>query len=326
MTKKSKKIFLILAGGTCILDDRGHVLSVQSQSDIFDWLSQMPELTILADIEPILISGEDDLVGPATWQKIVGVIAEKSEEADGFVVVSKIDQLLNTSLALTFALQNLKKTIVTTASQISGTSFIDKKEVVNNLKNKHGGLSLRANLINAIQIASQDLPIPAIIFGTRLIPSIKAMPDKSSDVNLFASIDNDYWGKVDFGINVKSGLKYNKQLTKIYSDKLADILIIKDIPGVPWFFDQQALSKYKGVFISISPYQALEKAKQDQIVQWKLPTVLYNYNLTSPVRGAISISNCTKNTAIIKTMWALSGKNKNFENIMTQNIIGEFLN
>ena len=42
----------------------------------------------------------------------------------------------------------------------------------------------------------------------------------------------------------------------------------------------------------------------------------------------VNISNCTKNTAIIKTMWALSQKlkNKNFENIMNQNIIGEFLN
>ncbi len=328
MSKANKKIFLILAGGTCILNDQRHILAVQSTEDIDDWLAQMPELNILADIEPIFVSGEDDLVGPSVWQKIIATISEKSIEADGFVVVSKIDQLVNTTLALSFALQNFKKTIVTTASQVSGASFIDKKEVVNNLKNKHGGLSLRANLINAIQIAQQPLPTPAIIFGTRLIPAYKAIADTASDINVFSSIDNDYWGKVDFGINVKSDLKYNKQTTKIYKHKLASILLIEDIPGVPWSFNKKSLASYRGIFVKINPYQALEESKQKQIAKWKLATVLYNYHLTSPVRGAVNMSNCTKNTAIIKTMWALEGelKNKNFENLMMQNIIGEFLN
>jgi len=328
MFKQKKKIFLILAGGTCILNDQGHLLSVQSKDDIADWLNQMPELNILADIEVVFVNGEDDVITPNVWKKIIEIISKKEAEADGFVVVSKIDQIINTSIAITFALQNFKKTIVTTASQVSGTGFIDKKEVVNALKKKYGGLSLRSNLINAIQIAQHQLPAPAIIFGTRLIPSTKAITDLSSDVNIFSSIDNNYWGKVDFGINVRSDLKYNKQQTKIYTGLLANILVIEDIPGVPWFFDKKSLVSYKGIFVKIKPYQALEKTKQDQIIKWKLPTVLYNYNLTSPVRGAISLSNCTKNTAIIKTMWALSGefRNKDFENIMKQNVLGEFLN
>ena len=267
MAKANKKIFIILAGGTCILNEQGHILAVQSAEDIKDWLNQMPELNILADIEPIFVSSEDELVGPSVWQKIVAIISEKNAEAAGFVVVSKIDQLINTSLALSFALQNFKKTIVCTASQVSGASFIDKKEVVNNLKNKYGGLSLRANLINAIQIAQQPLPAPAIIFGTRLIPAYKVIADLASDTNLFSSIDNEYWGKVDFGINVKSDLKYNKQTTKINTNLLADVLVINDIPSVPWFFDKKVLSKYKGVFIRVSPYQSLEKSKQDQIAK-----------------------------------------------------------
>lgn len=328
MSKQNKKIFLILAGGTCILNDQGHILSIQSAEDIDDWLAQMPELNILANIEPIFVSGEDDLLGPAIWQKIIKIISEKTDEADGFVVVSKIDQLVNTSLALSLALQNFKKTIINTSSQVSGTSFIDKKGVLSELKNKYGGLSLRANLINAIQIAQQALPAPAIIFGTRLIPATRAIADLASDINVFSSIDNNYWGKVDFGINIKSGLAYNKQKTKLYTNQLANILIIEDIPGLPWLFDKKTLAAYSGIFIKISPYQTLEKSKQDQIIKWKMPAVLYNYYLTSPVKGAVNLSNCTKNTAIIKTMWALGEgfKDKNFEDIMVQNIIGEFLN
>ena len=328
MAKKNKKIFLILAGGTGILNERGYLLSVQSKNDIEDWLAQMPELNILADIEPIFVSGEDDILGSDIWHKIVAVISDKAAEADGFVVVSKIDQLINTSLALTFTLQNLKQTIVLTASQVSGTSFIDKKEIIGRLKNKYGGLGLRSNIINAIQIAQQPLPFPAIIFGTRLIPATKAIMDLSNNTNIFSSIDNDYWGKVDFGINVKSNLKYNQQKAKIYSDKLADILVFDDVPGIPWSFDRRALTAYRGIFIKVDSYQKLEKNKQEQIIKWKMPIVLYNYHLTSASKGAVSVSNCTFNTALIKTMWALSNefKKKDFENLMTQNVIGEFLN
>ena len=321
MAKNNKKIFLILAGGTGILNERGYLLSVQSKDDIEDWLAQMPELNILADIEPIFVSGEDDILGSDIWHKIVAVISDKATEADGFVVVSKIDQLINTSLALTFTLQNLKQTIVLTSSQVSGTSFIDKKEIIGGLKNKYGGLGLRSNIINAIQIAGQPLPFPAIIFGTRLIPATKAIMDLSNNTNIFSR------GKVDFGINVKSNLSYSKQKTKIYTDRLADILILEDIPGVPWSFDKKALATYRGIFITINPYQPLEKSKQEQIAKWKLPTILYNYQLTSPVKGAVNISHCTKNTAIIKAMWALSSKVKDnkFEDLMARNILGEFL-
>ncbi|MFA6307933.1 MAG: asparaginase domain-containing protein [Patescibacteria group bacterium] len=327
MPKNNKKIFLFLAGGTCIFTEAGHIFSVKSQDDIEDWLAQMPELNILADIEPVFISGEDDLIGPNIWQTIAKEIIKRSEEADGFVIVSKIDQLINTSLALTFALQNLKKTIITTTSRISGSNFIDKKEVISNLKNKYGGLSLRSNLINAIQVAQQPLPAPAIMFGTRLIAATRAIFDPLGDVNVFSSI-SDCWGKVDFGINVKSNLKYNQQKAKIYSDKLADILVFDDIPGVPWSFDRRALTAYRGIFIKVDSYQKLGKNKQEQIIKWKMPIVLYNYHLTSTSKGAISVSNCTFNTALIKTMWALSNEfnKKDFENIMTQNIIEEFLN
>ena len=44
MAKKKKKIFLLLAGGTCLTDKEGRIFSVQSAQDIGHWLKQMPEL------------------------------------------------------------------------------------------------------------------------------------------------------------------------------------------------------------------------------------------------------------------------------------------
>lgn len=325
--KENKKIFLILAGGTCLLNEDKQILAVQSKEDINDWLDIMPELKIVADIEPIFLAGEDEVLGKDIWQKVITTISDYSEQADGFVVVCKIDQVINVAVATSLALQNFKKTIVFTSSQISGTDFINKKQLINNLKSKQGGFTLRSNLINAIQISRQPLPAPAIMFGTLLMPAIKSVKNTVDDLNIFSSLDNEYWGKMDFGMNVKSGLKYNQQKIKIYDKGFSDILVMEDIPGVPWSLDKKYLAQYQGVFIKVDPYQKLEKSKQEQIDKWKKPVVLYNYNLTYSIKGAVSIFRCTDSTAMVKMMWALANQSttQTFENLISQNILGEFI-
>lgn len=325
MAKKNKKIYLLLAGGTTFSDKDGNIWSVQNRDDIKNWLTQMPELNILADLEPVFVSGENELLAVDTWQKIAVEIDKYFLEADGFVIVSKIDQLINTALAVNFLLQNYKKSLVFTASQISGSSFIDKREIINSLKSKHGGLGLRTNLINALQIADQPMPGAAIVFGSRVIPVAKATEDFSAETNIFKSIDNTYWGKVDFGINLKSGLSYSRQDTKIFSNISANILIVEDIPGLPWLFDNN-IKNYQGLFIKINPYQDLEEAKKKQVESWGMPTVCYNYLATPKIDATISISGCTFNAALIKFMWYLANAKKlgNYEDVMKQNIINEF--
>lgn len=326
MAKKKKKILLLLAGGTCILDKQGQIFSIRTKKDIEAWLELMPELNILADIETVLISGEDQLASPEIWQKISKEILAKEKIADGFVIVSKIDQLINTALAINFLLQNFKQTIIFTSSQVSGSGFVDKKEILNKLKNKHGGLGLRTNLINAIQIASEPLPGPAIISGARLIPAAKAVYDSLDEMNNFISIDAKYWAKIDFGINLQSSLKYSSKKEEPYTSMSAKVLLLEDLPGTDWNFNKQDLAGYDGLFIKVLPFQALDDNKQQKINEWKLPTVIYNYQSAVPVKGAIVMTGCSANAALIKTIWALSNKTKlaKFEDTMRQNIIGEF--
>ncbi len=324
---KKKKILLLLAGGTCILDKQGHILSVANRSDVYPWQKQMPELNILADIETEFICAEDDVIEPKVWQEIARCIDDNFLDYDGFVVVSKIDQLINSALATNFLLQHYHKSVIFTASQISGTSFSDKKTIINKLADKHGGLGLRANLINAIQIVDEPLPETAILFGTRLIPATRAIFDNKGDVNLFSSIDDNYWGKVDFGMNLKSGLEISLQGAEIYRDISTRVLSFEDIPGVAWNFDRSVLEKYQAVLIQVSPYQALELTKQKQLSKWGLPVVLYNYRAVPNVEGAMSLSDCTYNSALLKTMWAIANKKKlpELAKVMQQNIIGEFI-
>ncbi|MBU1202960.1 asparaginase [Patescibacteria group bacterium] len=326
MAKANKKIYLLLAGGTCILDKDSRIFAINEKKDIDYWFDLMPELRILADIETVLISSEDQVVDTSVWQKIAKSIVDREKSADGFVVVTKIDQLVNTSLAINFLLQNFKKSIIFTSSQVSGSSFVDKKEVINKLKSKHGGLGLRTNLINAIQIACEPLPQTAVLFGTRLIASTKAIVDLQDSINNFISVEGNYLAKIDFGINLKSGLKYSTKKTEIYPSMSAKVLAIYDIPGIDWQFEQTDMAKYDGLFIKISPFQNLENVKIKKINNWKIPTVIFNSRYVPVVKGAVSVSGCTFNSALIKTIWALSNKKKlpDFENVMKQNIIGEF--
>jgi L-asparaginase/Glu-tRNA(Gln) amidotransferase subunit D len=328
MSKNKKKIVLLLAGGTLLLDKHDRVVFVNGQKDIDNWLQQMPELSILVDIEPIFICGEDEVITPQIWEKMAEVIVKQQDQADGFVVVSKVENLINTTLALSFLLQNFKKTIISTASQISGTDFIAKKDIIKQLKKKHGGLGLRSNLINALQIADQPLPGPAIMFGTRLVPACQAINDYDNDINLFASINNSYWGKVDFGVSIKSGLSYSSQKPNFYNKISSNILVIEDISGVPWMMTKDYLKNYQAVLIKLSNKNNLETDKQQQINKWKMPVVIYNYENNVPTESAVSLTGCTWSTAIIKTMWAVA-KQENltgFNKIMKQNIIGEFIN
>ena len=150
MTKQKKKICLLLAGGTWTIDKNKEVLTVSKQADIKAWLDTMPELTILADTEIILIAGEEQEIGPMIWEKLAKTIMTKYKTCDGFIIVTKPNQLISTTVALNFLLQNLPTTIISTGSQMSGVYVREKKEQLNKLIAAQGGLGLRANLINAV--------------------------------------------------------------------------------------------------------------------------------------------------------------------------------
>lgn len=320
MAKKRKKIFLLLSGGTCILDKQGRIFCVQNQEDIDNWMQNMPELSIVADIETIFVQGEDDIVGAGTWEKLAENIVLKMIEADGFVVVTKLDQIINTSLALSFMLQNFQKTIVVTGAQFSGSHFLNKKHL------NRGALGLRTNIINSIQVASNSLPGPAIMFGTKLLAPYLAMENSFGEEDKFLSINNKYWGQLDFGININKDLNFSNNKTRIYSKIKANVLVLENIPGLDWYFDQESLAAYDGILIKADSYQDLEKEKKKIIDKIKIPVFIYTHSTNNSLTNLINISYCSYPSALIKIIWALANKSdiKDLKKIIASNIIGEF--
>lgn len=322
MTKKNKKITILLAGGTVLLDKSKRLVAVQSADDIDLWLKQMPELNLFGEIEPIFIAGEDDLLGPNHWESMSKNIQARLDNSDAFIIISRFDQLLMTTAALTFLLQNIKKTIILTSSYLCGTGLSNKKELLGR-KNDSG---LRSNLINAFQVADYKLPSPAIMFGTRLVPGIKAIRDYNSEVNYFASQDNNYWGRVDFGISIKSGLEYYPGKAKVYNNFTSRILLVEDMPYIEWPSQSPAWQQAEAIFIKINHQNKLEPEKIALIKDCQQPVFLYHPIQVQDVGEAIAISTCTVEMALAKTMWAMANQDQisSIKQVMEQNLVGEF--
>lgn len=319
---------LFLAGGTLLLDKASRLISVLDQDDIERWLSEMPELNILSEIEPVFIAGEDQVIGPKIWEQMAQIISKNVNQADGFVVVSRPEQIIYTSLALGFLLPNFQKSIICTSSKIGGTEWHDKKVVIAQLKNEQGGLGLRSNLINAVQVALQNVPGPAIMFGTRLIPAAKAITNFSDSANPITSCDNTYWGKVDFGVSLRLSLPKSFGSPKIFTSLSSDVLILEDLPGISWRFEKNDLLKYQAVLVKLSDSHCLDPEKIKLLISWQLPVVLYHQEqVLTHFESSVSLSDCTFYVAAVKTIWAASNfkKKADFIKAIKQNVIGEFV-
>ncbi len=134
-------ILLIYTGGTIgMIKDN---ITGELKSFDFDHLDQhVPELSRL-QVQLTSISFPEAIdsseMNPIHWSSIAKTIFDNYERYDGFVVLHGSDTMAYTASALSFMLENLKKPVILTGSQLPiGTIRTDGKE----------------NLITAIEIAA----------------------------------------------------------------------------------------------------------------------------------------------------------------------------
>lgn len=134
---------------------------------------------------------------PALWARLVNIIAQHYEEADGFVILHGTDTMAYTASALSFMLEGLHKPVVLTGSQLPiGVLRTDGKE----------------NLINAIELAAaQDangspmVPEVCVFFGSHLLRGNRSTKASAERFDAFASYNFPPLATV--GINIV----YNRQ-------------------------------------------------------------------------------------------------------------------
>ncbi len=167
-------------------------------------------------------------MNPAYWGQIVKAIADNYDDYDGFVILHGTDTMAYTASALSFMLENLRKPVVITGSQLPiGATRQDGTE----------------NLITALQLAAEKDPETGepmiqevvISFENHLVRGNRSTKKSSTNFNAFKSYNYPDLGAMDLH------LTFNKPylLRPVVNEPLApqyamdtNILVLFLYPGI----------------------------------------------------------------------------------------------
>ena len=142
MTSSQKSSILLIYTGGTIGMKVDPTLQALTPFDFKQILEEVPELRKFAyridswTFDPLIASSD---VEPSLWIALAGLIEEKYEDYDGFVILHGTDTMAYSASALSFMIENLSKPVIFTGSQLPiGMPRTDGKE----------------NLISAVEIAA----------------------------------------------------------------------------------------------------------------------------------------------------------------------------
>lgn len=141
LTQEKSSILLIYTGGTIGMKEDPTVQALMP-FNFSQILEEVPELNKFAyridtyTFDPLIDSSD---VEPSLWVSIAGLIEEKYDEYDGFVILHGTDTMAYSASALSFMIEGLTKPVIFTGSQLPiGMPRTDGKE----------------NLISSVEIAA----------------------------------------------------------------------------------------------------------------------------------------------------------------------------
>lgn len=221
-------ILLIYTGGTIgmVKDFKTGALRAFNFDQL---LERIPELQLLdCSIETysfeVPIDSSD--MHPSMWSKMAQVIQEHYHAFDGFVILHGSDTMSYTASALSFMIQNLKKPIVLTGSQLPiGDLRTDAKE----------------NLITAIQVAALQKQNEALIqevclyFEYKLYRGNRTSKVSSEFFNAFTSPNIPHLAESGVHLKINKDLLFYQEQEKplqVYTNMCTDVVILKIFPGI----------------------------------------------------------------------------------------------
>lgn len=228
MKQERASILLIYTGGTIGMIENPET-GVLESFNFKSLLENVPELKKLGysvstiQFDPPMDSSE---MGPDSWAKLVGIIADNYNAYDGFVILHGTDTMSFTASALSFMLENLDKPVILTGSQLPiGTLRTDGKE----------------NLITAIEIAAAKengapiVPEVCIFFENHLMRGNRTTKINADYFNAFRSLNYPALGRAGIYIKYDTNLVYHPVSRKpLKPHYLFDrnVVILKLFPGI----------------------------------------------------------------------------------------------
>jgi len=164
-----KRVLLLHTGGTLAMT--GPPLLPDAYSSVLT--EAVPELEKIARLDTrIVLNLDSSDLGPAHWTTLCDEITAHYADYDGFVIVHGTDTMAYTAGALAFALVGLDKPVILTGAQRPLASL---------------RTDARRNLVDAVEMATRDIPEVAICFDGLLLRGCCSSKINARDYRAFDS-------------------------------------------------------------------------------------------------------------------------------------------
>lgn len=312
MSEETRKRLLVLnTGGTLGMDPRATgALAPGAVADSV--LRYIPEARELADVEMAVLFNQDSAnVQPAHWEAVACAIEAAIDAYDGFVVIHGTDTMAYTAAALSFMLVNLPKPVIMTGAQRPIASI---------------RTDAKTNLVNALALATLDLPEVGLFFNHRLLRGNRARKVSIDDFDAFSSPNFPALATVGLHIETRDDLVRRPaglfRLQRGFSDK---VLILRLFPGlrpehlaplldgdaIAFVIEAYGAGTVPVAERSLIPFieEATRRRKLvalcSQAVAGRVEPALYEAGRQALEAGAISCADMTPEASAVKLMFLL---------------------
>ncbi len=289
----------------------------------------MPNYTLI-EMNPLLDSSN---ISVKEWNKIGEIIFQNYEAFDGFVVLHGTDTMSYTASALSFMLENLKKPVILTGSQIPFS------EVRNDAKD---------NLITALLIAAEEtIPEVCLYFGGNLFRGNRSTKISADALIAFDSPNYPALAHAGVRINIHKNVILTPTCSPLFLQSLTEpsIAVLKIFPGIQFgILENLVSSRLKGIVLeafgagNIPNYdpaflRTLEKASENgtiivvctQCLKGSAQIGAYESSAVLKRNGVLSAYDMTVEAAVTKLYYLISKgySKKEIECKMEENLRGE---
>jgi L-asparaginase len=169
-----KNILILHTGGTFGMAwDESRDQTSNEALYLGDLTARVPEVLHIANVTvEVLFNLDSSSVSLEHWEQIAKSLERRFNEFDGFVVIHGTDTMAYTASALAFFLGNLTKTVVLTGSQRPLSQWRN---------------DARANLIDAVELASTGLPEVLLCFDGLVHRGVRATKESNEHLHAFSS-------------------------------------------------------------------------------------------------------------------------------------------